>query len=80
MFPGPRFDFVVAPPTGTDTLYAIVSGRPIRLPSQQVLVRSGFYEFQEGKGLEVTRGFELKIRVLPQGDWGVARRTIITYR
>lgn len=76
---GKPFDFpgnapvslLVTPPFGKDTLRAIVSKKPLNLFKKNELDEGELSSVRSGQSNFNTKGVTMKMRTVPEGDWGM---------
>jgi len=78
VFPNNGLTVTVAPPTGVDTVFAVVTANPLQLPADGLVLEDQHMVYEPGRGADAARGFQVGMSVLPAGDWGVARMEITT--
>lgn len=78
-FPGKfPLTLLISPPYGKDTLRAIVSKKPLNLFKKNELEEGEISCVKSGQSMFNTKGITMKIRTVPEGDWGMSEFTLTT--
>lgn len=78
-FPGKSpLSLLIGPPFGKDTLRAIVSKKPLMLFKKNELDEGDISSVKSGQTHFSTKGITMKIRTVPEGEWGMGEMTLTT--
>lgn len=78
-FPGAsNLSLLITPPYGKDTLRAIVSKKPLNLFRKNELDEGEISSVKSGQGNFQPKGITVKIRTVPDGEWGIGEIILTT--